>query len=237
VNIVYCRAVCGKSASTVHLGVSIARLGIYYEKLFEENHWRADAVSHPRDIPHSKGGGGEASARDHKICSIAQGIVLSPHFIMRFATSHYIFGIAGVTIVAIIAWGMMQKSGPGPVDGLAQCLTEKGVMMYGAYWCPHCQTQKKAFGNSWQYVKYVECSLPGGRGQTQECTDAGIQSYPTWVFPGGQRLGGEQSFAALAEKAGCAFEGNNVEVPAPTGESMGLEGNTLTPTNTTPVAE
>ena len=31
VNIDYCRAVCGKSARTVHLGVSITKLEIYYD--------------------------------------------------------------------------------------------------------------------------------------------------------------------------------------------------------------
>ena len=30
--------------------------------------------------------------------------------------------------------------------------------MYGAYWCPHCQAQKKVFGESFQYVPYVECT-------------------------------------------------------------------------------
>lgn len=175
-----------------------------YEKLFAKNHRRADAVPDAGDIPHSQGGSGEASARDHQICSITHKRANIAHFIMKLRSTHYIFGIAGIAIAGIIVWAVTQKSGPGPADALAQCLTEKGVKMYGAYWCPHCQDQKKAFGNSWQYITYIECALPGGRGQTKECTDAGITGYPTWVFPDGERVGGEQSFSSLAEKSGCS---------------------------------
>jgi glutaredoxin len=96
---------------------------------------------------------------------------------------------------------------PGQFDGLAQCLTEKGVKFYGASWCPHCAEQKRMFGNSMKYVDYVECALPDNqRGQTKACDDAGIESYPTWTFPGGERVTGEQLPQVLAEKAGCSVE-------------------------------
>jgi len=71
-------------------------------------------------------------------------------------------------------------------DALAKCLTDKGVKMYGAYWCPHCQNQKKAFGDSFQYINYIECA-DGQNGQTQICKDNGITGYPTWEFPGTAR--------------------------------------------------
>jgi glutaredoxin len=89
---------------------------------------------------------------------------------------------------------------------LAQCLTEKGAKFYGAYWCPHCAKQKKDFGSAMKTVTYVECAIPGNpQGQTQECKDAGVTSYPTWIFADGSRLGGVQTFEALAEKAGCPW--------------------------------
>ena len=31
---------------------------------------------------------------------------------------------------------------------LAQCLTEKEVIMYGTEWCSHCKNQKAMFGES-----------------------------------------------------------------------------------------
>jgi len=139
----------------------------------------------------------------------------------KLKTSHYVIGIAIVLIATGIIWVVARAGRPGPADALAQCLTEKGVKMYGAYWCPHCQNQKKKFGNSWQYVRYVECSLPGGRGQTQECNDAGIKGYPTWEFAEGKRLEGERSFGELAKAAGCSFEGSSeVEVDVTPEEAM-----------------
>ncbi len=104
-----------------------------------------------------------------------------------------------------IVWRINEKNKPGTLDGFAQCLQEKGAIFYGAFWCPHCQNQKKAFGNSAGKLPYVECSLPGGNGQTQECTDKKVESYPTWVFADGTRETGELSLSRLAEKAGCAL--------------------------------
>jgi hypothetical protein len=90
---------------------------------------------------------------------------------------------------------------------LAQCLTDKGVKMYGAYWCPHCQAQKKQFGDAFKKVTYVECAIPGdSRGQTQACKDQNIEGYPTWIFQDGSRVSGEQTFETLAEKSGCTYD-------------------------------
>jgi hypothetical protein len=60
-------------------------------------------------------------------------------------------------------------------DAFAKCLTEKGWTMYGAEWCGHCKDQKALFGDSFQYIKYVECP-----NNTQLCLDKGINGYPTW---------------------------------------------------------
>ena len=40
---------------------------------------------------------------------------------------------------------------------LAKCLTEKNVVMYGTEWCSHCQNQKKAFGDDFKDVTFVDC--------------------------------------------------------------------------------
>ena len=107
------------------------------------------------------------------------------------------------SIGALIGYKTYQENQPGQYDELAQCLTKNSVKMYGAYWCPHCQAQKKDFGNSWKFIDYIECSLPGGQGQTKECDGAKIEGYPTWENKDGKRLGGEQSMSALAEFGGC----------------------------------
>lgn len=88
-------------------------------------------------------------------------------------------------------------------DTFAQCLTDAGAKFYGAYWCPHCQDQKKLLQNS-KKLPYIECSTPDGQAQVQVCIDAKITSYPTWVFADGSVGDGLQSIEVLAEKTNCA---------------------------------
>ncbi len=94
-------------------------------------------------------------------------------------------------------------SKPGKYDTFAQCLKDKGVIFYGAFWCPHCQATKRMFGSSQRLLPYTECSTPNGQDQLQVCKDAGVQSYPTWVFPDGTRLNGERTMAELSSASGC----------------------------------
>ena len=89
------------------------------------------------------------------------------------------------------------------LDGFAKCLAEKHIIMYGAYWCPHCINEKKAFGSSFQYVPYVECTQ-----ETKKCLDAKINGYPTWVFPDGKRFEGEQGIKKLATESSCPLPDN-----------------------------
>lgn len=87
-------------------------------------------------------------------------------------------------------------------DTFAQCLTDAGAKFYGAYWCPHCQDQKKLLQNS-KKIPYIECSTPDGQAQVQVCIDAKITSYPTWVFADGSVGDGLQSIEVLVEKTNC----------------------------------
>ena len=116
-----------------------------------------------------------------------------------------LYSTLGAIVLAVLAYVIINaNAGPGRYDAFAECLTNKGVAMYGAYWCPHCQEQKKLFGKSFKKVTYIECALPGNpRGQVQECVDAKIESYPTWKFGDASRVTGEMSLEDLAEKSGC----------------------------------
>ena len=102
-----------------------------------------------------------------------------------------------------LTWWLLQNSQPGKLDSFAQCLKDKGVLFYGAFWCPHCQNQKKLFGSSEKHLPYVECSTPNSSGQLQVCRDADIESYPTWKFPDGSKQEGELSLQELSNKSGC----------------------------------
>ncbi len=91
------------------------------------------------------------------------------------------------------------------MDKFAQCLAQKQVTMYGAWWCPHCADQKKEFGESFKYVPYVECAIPGKppNVQTEACQKMQIKKYPTWIFPDGERVEAILPLDQLAQKASC----------------------------------
>ena len=84
----------------------------------------------------------------------------------------------------------------------ATCLKDSGAKFYGAFWCPHCLEQKRMFNGAHDELPYVECSTTD-HNQTQECTDLGIESYPTWEFADGERVEGVMSLEMLAEKTNC----------------------------------
>jgi thiol-disulfide isomerase/thioredoxin len=107
-----------------------------------------------------------------------------------------VLGVAG----AVIA---QKNKTPGKYDSFATCIKNTGTIFYGAFWCPHCQAEKKLFGTSAKLLPYVECSTPDGKDQTPTCKEKGVKSYPTWVFPDLSELTGEVSLATLAEKTSC----------------------------------
>lgn len=112
------------------------------------------------------------------------------------------FGV-GAILIAGVFFMTRALGGPRPLDGFAQCLADKKAAFYGAFWCPHCQNQKKMFGRSARLLPYTECSTPDGKSQLQICVDKKIDGYPTWEFSDGSRLSGEIPLKTLSEKTGC----------------------------------
>lgn len=109
------------------------------------------------------------------------------------------------TITTVFVRSSDLPAGPGKYDTFAQCLKDQGAVFYGAFWCSHCQSQKKLFGSSVKLLSYVECSTLDGRSQTAECVDKKINGYPTWEFADGSRLTGEIPLKQLAEKTSCVL--------------------------------
>lgn len=109
----------------------------------------------------------------------------------------------------VIALGMKAflrvQSSSTKYQGLAQCLADKGVKLYGAFWCSHCADQKRMFAAAAPSLPYVECSNPD-HSQNDLCTNAGVQNkYPTWSFPDGTMHEGGLRPKTLSQMTGCAF--------------------------------
>lgn len=154
--------------------------------------------------------------------------------------------IGGVVVLLLVVGGIMfavsgggtsgapsSKNAPAGALELAQCLKDSGATFYGAFWCPHCKTQKEDFGSAAKALPYVECSTADGKGQNAVCAAKKIDSYPTWEFKDGTRITGEQTFATLAEKSGCTDPTATPQSGTSTPDVGGAAGQTL-PVGETP---
>jgi hypothetical protein len=124
--------------------------------------------------------------------------------------------IATAVLCVIVAIGLIMyyknsvpKANP-KLDTFANCIADKGVKFYGAWWCPHCVDEKKAFGTSFKILEdrgvYVECANKD-QSTTQECLDAGISGFPTWKFPEtNETIFGFATFPSIQERTGCAYQ-------------------------------
>jgi len=113
--------------------------------------------------------------------------------------------ISVVFVLGFSGCGVVQRDNltDEQLTKIAQCLSSKGVEMYGATWCGHCKKQKDDFREAFKYINYIECD-PGKNVETaQKCVDDGINGVPTWGFPDGTRKNGEIQPSKLAEMAGC----------------------------------
>ena len=138
---------------------------------------------------------------------------------MERRNKQIMFSIVLMSLVFIVS--CQQQVDEEKASKLANCLADKNVKEYGAFWCPNCAQQKKMFGNSYQILEdkqvYIECDprcvknkdgkLPmacnGIEGQPQLCLDKKVEKYPDWEFSDGSRLVGVQELSVLADKAGC----------------------------------
>lgn len=111
------------------------------------------------------------------------------------ASAKFILGVVGIAIVIyfIYSW----SSAPGKYDEFAQCLTEKGTVMYGTDWCHYCQAQKKLFGRSFEFIDYKNCDF-----NKIACDEAGVEGYPTWEI-NNTNYAGVQPLDKLAGLTGC----------------------------------
>lgn len=85
-----------------------------------------------------------------------------------------------ILIVILIALSInAQIKKPGQLDGLAKCLTEKEVVIYGNDYCQYTVKQLNFFGKSQKYLNYVKCSE-----NNELCDSKNIQTTPTWEING-----------------------------------------------------
>lgn len=101
--------------------------------------------------------------------------------------------VAAILLLIAVFWPQAVVS----TTSFGQCLSEKGIKMYGNDNCPHCRDQKEILGEEFQYVDYVNCDF-----NDAECRENGVKYYPTWTN-GIHKIIGTQSLPNLAKFSGC----------------------------------
>ena len=86
---------------------------------------------------------------------------------------------------------------PGNHDEFANCLTEKGVIVYGNDFCQYTIQQLNYFGKSQKYLNYVRCT-----DNEELCNEKDIKTTPTWEYKG-EFYPQVQTFERLAAVTGC----------------------------------
>jgi len=72
-------------------------------------------------------------------------------------------------------------------EKIAKCLTEKGIRVYVADWCPFCQQQKELFGEAAKYLNSIDCHDPTvGGNNIAKCPN--IEGVPAWRDKDGNEL-------------------------------------------------
>ena len=136
----------------------------------------------------------------HPKLSVSYVLVLS--FAIAAAV---ILGSALVQAEKFSSSGNVSLGGEGQANsfqtGLAMYLGQHGAVMYGSYKCPHCNQQKKMFGDAFKYINYVECNPTGKNANPSLCLAKGIMNYPTWEI-GGRFYEGEMPLEELSNIAG-----------------------------------
>jgi len=105
-----------------------------------------------------------------------------------------------IILIGLVYWVFSSYNAPGKYDNLAKCMTEKGMVMYGTDWCPHCINQKALFGKSFKLITYKNCDY-----NKVVCDLNNVTGYPTWISPE-KRFEGEQTIEALASATGCEID-------------------------------
>ncbi len=126
-------------------------------------------------------------------------------------------GAASAVVVAILLAGathlVFASSKPavpsGTYDTFAQCMYERGMRMYGSVTCAFCARQREILGDSFEYIREIECD-PRNPGNVAElCIAKKIERTPTWILENeaGEDVHrfepGIQSLKALSEVSGC----------------------------------
>lgn len=81
---------------------------------------------------------------------------------------------------------------------LANCISEKEIILYSKTTCPYCKKQKKLFKQAFIFLNMIECDI-----EPEKCPDD-ILGVPAWEIDG-EYVYGVQEIKKLMELSGCGI--------------------------------
>jgi len=135
---------------------------------------------------------------------------------VRFRKMNY-FKSVRKTLTALVGSALLYVgcSSEEEQKSLTDCLIEKNVHLYSAWWCVPCLEQEEELedelGEEWDYFKeniLVQC-YDSGYKIFDQCKGKEIYAVPAWEIPGGNPEWeyGVQDLETIAELAGCEYNG------------------------------
>ncbi len=101
----------------------------------------------------------------------------------------------------------------------AKALDAAGARLFGAVWCPACNTQKELFEDGDDFLPFVDVTNPD-RTQNPDFANEQISAYPTWEFPDGTREVGVLSLAEIAQRSNITIPTSSMPFVAPIGDIL-----------------
>jgi uncharacterized membrane protein len=97
---------------------------------------------------------------------------------MKFIISALILAMlsAGFTY-----WSHARIVPSGTYTEFAECLNNKGYVMYGSKGCSFCARTRSMFGDAFQYIEEIECDPRYPDPQVERCVAKNIERTPTWM--------------------------------------------------------
>lgn len=123
--------------------------------------------------------------------------------------------LAAIIASLLISTSVSEAADTNTPSTFAQCLKDKGAVMYSAWWCGACVRQLRQFDpdlpadalqDSEKMKRFpfmVECANAKDGKMLDHCQGKDIEGTPTWHFPDGTAHAGWVELPGLADKTGC----------------------------------
>jgi len=145
------------------------------------------------------------SGKDYKDCCYKK-THYAKHEKKKRASIIVTVALVFVVLISVLvpSFIIIQKKGR---ESLAECLAEKGFVLYGSEWCGKCEEQLELFRAAANKLKYVDCTTSQPMVLSYLCIKEQINQVPTWKAPDGRMLKGYTSARQLSAESGCPYFG------------------------------